>query len=54
MPSRDYGLRLAPGVLDHLELRVAAAQLLHPGNHDLELEPELRQDLALCGDPDAA
>src|SRR5260370_1247646 len=37
---------LAPRVLDHLDLRIPPAQLLDAGHHDLELDPELPQNLS--------
>jgi len=38
-------LDLPASVLDHLELGIAAAQLVDAGDDDLELNPQLGQDL---------
>ena len=39
------GPRLHPSVLDHLELRIPTRQLIDPGHHDLELDPQLAENL---------
>jgi hypothetical protein len=40
---------LAPRVLDDEPLGIPLAQLLDPGDDDLELDPELAQDLPPLG-----
>ena len=40
-----HGPGLHPRVLHHLHLRIPTRQLLHPGHHHLELDPQLPKNL---------
>jgi hypothetical protein len=42
-------LSLHPRVLEHLELRIAASQLVDARNDDVELDPQLLKNLPPLG-----